>query len=235
MNLPDTDLPIPALTASDRAALTTVVTLADIVGLSFVRTPADVDALLRELGSLGDHRIGVLLKVETAAAFRHLPELLLTAMRRPRVGVMIARGDLAVECGYQRLAELQEEILWVCEAAHLPVIWATQVLEQLAKRGQPTRAEITDAAMSDRAECVMLNKGPFIDDAVNVLDDVLHRMRRHQYKKIPLLHPLTSWRLDTASPPTTPWKVPPARMGLRKTPPHGLRKERLSRAVSFPS
>ena len=83
-------------------------------------------------------------------------------MRGPRVGVMIARGDLAVECGYERLAEVQEEILWLCEAAHVPVIWATQVLETLAKTGQPSRAEITDAAMGERAECVMLNKGPYI-------------------------------------------------------------------------
>ena len=83
-------------------------------------------------------------------------------MRGERVGVMIARGDLAVECGYERLAEVQEEMLWFCEAAHIPVIWATQVLESLAKKGMPSRAEITDAAMGERAECVMLNKGPHI-------------------------------------------------------------------------
>jgi pyruvate kinase len=71
--------------------------------------------------------------------------LLLTAMRSPRIGVMIARGDLvAVEWGYQRLAEVQEEIRWVCEAAHVAVIWAaTQVLESLAKEGVPSRSEIT--------------------------------------------------------------------------------------------
>ena len=60
---------------------------------------------------------------------------------------MIVRGDLAVEIGYQRLAEMQEEMLWVCEAAHVPVIWATQVLEHLVKKGTPSRAEMTDAAM----------------------------------------------------------------------------------------
>jgi hypothetical protein len=76
-----------------------------------------------------------------------------------RFGVMIAHGDLAVECGFERMAEVQEEILWICEAAHTPVIWATQVLESLAKTGMPSRAEVTDAAMSERAECVMLNKG----------------------------------------------------------------------------
>ena len=96
---------------------------------------------------------------------------------------MIARGDLAVECGFERLSELQEEILWICEAAHVPVIWATQVLETLAKEGLPSRAEITDAAMGDRAECVMLNKGPHVLSAVGVLGDILRRMQAHQAKK----------------------------------------------------
>ena len=87
-------------------------------------------------------------------------------MRRPTVGVMIARGDLAVEVGFERMAEVQEEIMWICEAAHVPVIWATQVLETLAHTGRPSRAEVTDAAMSGRAECVMLNKGPYIAEAI---------------------------------------------------------------------
>ncbi|HCG15586.1 MAG TPA: pyruvate kinase, partial [Micrococcus luteus] len=65
---------------------------------------------------------------------------------------------LAVEAGFARMAELQEEILWLCEAAHVPAIWATQVLESLAKTGLPSRAEITDAAMAQRAEAAMLNK-----------------------------------------------------------------------------
>ena len=106
---------------------------------------------------------------------------------------MIARGDLAVEVGYERLAEFQEEILWLCEAAHLPVIWATEVLDQLARTGQPSRAEVTDAAMAQRAECVMLNKGPHVDTAIVVLDDILRRMSGHQRKKTALLRPLRSW------------------------------------------
>lgn len=114
--------------------------------------------------------------------------MLLAALAGERAaGVMIARGDLAVECGYERLAEVQEEILWLCEAAHVPVIWATQVLDQLAKTGRPSRAEITDAAMGVRAECVMLNKGPRIVEAISVLDDILHRMDRHHLKKRSLL------------------------------------------------
>jgi pyruvate kinase len=112
-------------------------------------------------------------------------------MRSPAAGVMIARGDLAIECGYERMAEVQEEMLWIAEAAHMPVIWATQVLENLAKMGQPSRAEITDAAMSERAECVMLNKGPYIIAAVRVLDNILRRMQAHQSKKASRLRPLS--------------------------------------------
>ncbi|MEL6325669.1 MAG: pyruvate kinase, partial [Cyanobacteria bacterium J06626_23] len=122
------------------------------------------------------------------------PELIVNAAGRQPFGVMIARGDLAVEIGYQRLAEMQEEILWICEAAHVPVIWATQVLENLVKTGTPSRAEMTDAAMSERAECVMLNKGPYITDAVKILDDVLTRMQAHQLKKTPQLRALQSWQ-----------------------------------------
>ncbi|WP_369827610.1 pyruvate kinase [Mycobacterium sp. E2989] len=198
INMPDTDLPISALTARDVADLAAVVELADLVDMSFVRNPADVERLLDELDRLDGHRLGVVLKIETRRAFEDLPQLLLTAMRRPRVGVMIARGDLAVECGYERMAELQEEILWLCEAAHLPVIWATQVLEQLAKTGLPSRAEISDAAMSERAECVMLNKGPFLDEAVTVLDNIMRRMADHYYKKNALLRPLRSWSASAA-------------------------------------
>ncbi len=111
-------------------------------------------------------------------------------MRSRAAGVMIARGDLAIECGYERLAEVQEEILWMSEAAHLPVVWATQVLESLAKNGLPSRSEITDAAMGERAECVMLNKGPFIVEALQTLDDILCRMQSHQDKKTAMLRRL---------------------------------------------
>jgi pyruvate kinase len=188
--LPDTRLNLPPLDGDDEAALAFAAAHADLVGYSFVRRPSDVVALQARLSALGRADLGVVLKIETREAFDHLPSLLLAAMRRPTVGVMIARGDLAVECGWERLAELQEEILWICEAAHVPVIWATQVLEQLAKEGRPSRAEITDAAMSERAECVMLNKGPHIVEALRVLDDILQRMAGHQAKKRSRLRPL---------------------------------------------
>jgi pyruvate kinase len=73
------------------------------------------------------------------------------------------------------------------------VVWATQVLETLAKTGLPSRAEITDAAMGERAECVMLNKGPHLCDAVGALDDILQRMQDHQVKKSAQLRKLQRW------------------------------------------
>ena len=191
INLPDSSLRLPALTQEDIALLPFIVSHADVVGYSFVRDPADVHLLQEELAKIGGERLGIILKIETRQAFEKLPELILASMRSQRLGVMIARGDLAVECGYERTGELQEEIMWIAEAAHVPVIWATQVLENLAKKGQPSRAEISDAAMAERAECVMLNKGPYVVEAVRVLDDVLRRMQHHQAKKSSLLRPLT--------------------------------------------
>jgi pyruvate kinase len=193
INLPDTPLRMPALTAKDLDDLAVVARTADLVGLSFAQSADDVRRLRRRLVELGAGQLGVILKIETRRGFENLPEMLFAAMACPAAGVMIARGDLAVECGYERLAEVQEEMLWACEAAHMPVVWATQVLETLAKTGLHSRAEITDAAMGERAECVMLNKGPHILDAMRTLDDVLRRMQAHQSKKRPLLRALKAW------------------------------------------
>lgn len=189
INLPDSALRLPALTAKDGVDLAFVAAHADVVELSFANTAKDVESLQQQLVSLGKQP-AIVLKIETRRAFENLPDMLLTAMRSPCCGVMIARGDLAVECGFERLAEVQEQILWICEAAHVPVIWATQVLESLAKQGMPSRAEITDAAMGHRAECVMLNKGPHMLTAVRVLDDILRRMQPHQTKKRAMLREL---------------------------------------------
>jgi pyruvate kinase len=193
INLPDTDLEVPIVTATDRPLLEFVARRADMVALSFLRHEGDIEMVREELRHVGAGSIPLILKIETTQAFHHLPELLLEAMRSPVVGVMIARGDLAVEGGYPRLAEVQEEILWLCEAAHLPVIWATEVLDTLARTGRPSRAEVTDAAMAQQAECIMLNKGPHVDMAIAMLDDILTRMAGHQRKKMPILRPLRSW------------------------------------------
>ncbi|TAH35828.1 MAG: pyruvate kinase [Planctomycetota bacterium] len=190
INLPDSQLRLGALSEKDLEDLDFVARHADVVELSFANSARDVELLQQHLASLGHRPPAVVLKIETRRGFESLPDMLLAAMRWPCCGVMIARGDLAVECGFERLAEVQEEILWICEAAHVPVIWATQVLETLAKKGVPSRAEITDAAMGHRAECVMLNKGPHVLSAVTVLDDILRRMQAHQAKKRAMLRQL---------------------------------------------
>lgn len=191
INLPDSRLSIAGLTPQDRSDLDFVASRADLIGLSFVRSADDVVELERELDHRGAASAGILVKVETRQAFDYLPSILLAGMRSPPLGVMVARGDLAVELGFERLAEVQEEILWLCEAAHVPVVWATQVLDSLTRKGQPSRAEVTDAAMAGRAECVMLNKGPHAALALRFLDDVLGRMQQHQTKKRALLRRLS--------------------------------------------
>lgn len=193
INLPDCQLQMPALSAKDIDDLRAVASEADMVGLSFVQRSDDVALVQTQLRQLGRENMGLVLKIETLQGFENLPELMLSAMAANSAGIMIARGDLAVECGYERLAEVQEEILWCAEAAHLPVIWATQVLESLAKTGLPSRAEISDAGLGVRAECVMLNKGPYITQAIRTLDDILQRMGGHQHKKRPLMRALHAW------------------------------------------
>jgi pyruvate kinase len=106
---------------------------------------------------------------------------------------MIARGDLAVEVGFQRLAELQEEILWLTEAAYTPVVWATPVLDNFVRKGKLSRAEMSDVVLAQRAECVMLNKGDFLPEALPIVDDIFRRMQGHQHKKTPRLRALHAW------------------------------------------
>ncbi len=200
LNFPDTSLKLSPLTDKDKEDLDFIATHADIVGYSFVQEIADIELLQQELEARqhkrSHHEIALVAKIETPQAIKNLPELIVRAAGKQPFGVMIARGDLAVEIGYQRLAQMQEEILCLCEAAHVPVIWATQVLEQFVKKGVPSRAEMTDAAMAERAECVMLKKGSLQAQAVTILDDVLKRMQEHQSKKTSQLRTLHSWKFD---------------------------------------
>lgn len=184
INFPDSDLKVRGLTEKDREDLKFIAKHADVVNFSFVNSGKDVEDLLRELEVLGVlEEIGVILKIETGKAYDRLYEILITAMRKKHIGVMIARGDLAVETGWQHMGLVQEELLALCGAAHVPVTWATQVLENLAKKGLPSRSEITDATNSLKAECVMLNKGPYIIDAIRLLDSILKETEKFRIKK----------------------------------------------------
>lgn len=191
INLPDSELSITALTEEDKANIPFICKHADMVGYSFVSHPDDIAKLRHEISKYAlRHKPSIVLKIERLAAVQNLPALLMEGMKEPALGVMIARGDLAVEIGFERLSEIQEEILWICEAAHVPVIWATQVLETLNKTGYATRSEITDAAIGVKAECVMLNKGKYIVKAIETLDDILTRQLGHVNKKRYIMRPL---------------------------------------------
>ena len=195
LNFPDTDFAVDALTDKDLDNLDFVARHADAIEYSFVQSPHDVIRLQDALAAKRDdwQKLWLVLKIETSAAVARLPEIVVQAASRQPLAIMIARGDLAVEIGFGRTAEMQEEILWLAEAAHTPAIWATQVLEQLVSKGTPARGEMTDAAMAARAECVMLNKGPFLLEAIETLDVILERMSANQYKKTPRLRRLKSW------------------------------------------
>jgi pyruvate kinase len=193
INFPDSAIDIPSLTVEDRAHLPFVLKHADIVGYSFVRTPGDVQILEQ---FINERKATVpapylVIKIETPEAVKNLPALLLQGMKQTAFGVMIARGDLAVEIGFERMSEIQEEILWICEAAHVPVIWATQVLETLNKSGLATRSEVTDAAHAAMAECVMVNKGAHTVRVIETLKDILLRSGGHHFKKTYSMRPLS--------------------------------------------
>ncbi len=192
LNFPDSPIDVPAFTAQDREDLRFVAQHATAVGLSFAHQPQDLLDLRKALEDLGCPDLGIVIKIETREAIHRLAQLLLAGLNIPRFGVMIARGDLAVEVGFEHLALVQEDILCLCDAAHVPVIWATQVLENLAKSGLPARAEITDAATGQRAECVMLNKGRFVLDAVKILADLLGSRERQRIKKRQVFRDITA-------------------------------------------
>ena len=196
LNFPDSTLPVPALGEKDLADLPHVLALADLVGFSFVQHADDIEALQAAMAELRPQdwsTLPLVAKIETPRAIAQLPQIIVAAAGRQPMAVMIARGDLAVEIGFERLAEMQEELMWLAEAAHVPVIWATQVLEQLVRKGLPSRGEMTDAAMAVRAEAVMLNKGPHVLEGVHALDRMLTRMADHQDKKTPKLRALAAW------------------------------------------
>jgi len=190
INFPDTTLQIPSLTEFDKRCLPFICENADLIGYSFVKSEEDIRQLRSELKKLGQTYPSLIIKIETPEAVKNLPFLLLEGMKENALGLMIARGDLAVEIGFERMGEIQEEILWICEAAHIPVVWATQVLESLHKVGMATRSEITDAGHAALAECVMINKGEYTIEVMETLRDIIQRASTHRIKKRFTFRPL---------------------------------------------
>lgn len=191
LNFPDTVFETTPITAYDLECLPFIVEHADMLGFSFVNSAADMQLLRRQLKLLKKPVFPVIAKIETAQAVKNLAEIILQGMHQDQFGVMVARGDLAIEIGFERMSEIQDEILWLCEAAHVPVIWATQVLESMNKSGIATRGEITDAVHAAAADCVMLNKGGHILEVLQTLVNILIRSRRNSLKNRRLFRKLS--------------------------------------------
>lgn len=193
LNFPDTDLDVEILDEKDKKDLKFALEHGDIICFSFVRSKEDIIKIKKEMINIDENKakkIPIMAKIENVEAVKHLAEIILTGASENPFSVMIARGDLAVEIGYIRLAELQQEISWICEAASIPVVWATEVFSNLVDNGIPTRAEVTDATEGALSECIMLNKGNYIVDAVKMLVKIFKNVEVHQYKKTPQLRAL---------------------------------------------
>jgi pyruvate kinase len=154
VNLPDTPLSTPALTEKDRADLDWAIEHElDYVALSFVRQPEDLYELKRLIKQRNSD-VRVVIKIEKTEALEHLDELIANTDV-----VLVARGDLGVETDIWRVPLIQKDIVARCQAAGVPVIVATQMLQSMVASPMPTRAEVSDVANAvfDRADAVMLS------------------------------------------------------------------------------
>lgn len=182
VHFPESPLGLPALTPKDRADLDFVVEHADMVGLPFVQSGEDMDQLVEALAARRASHLGIVARIETRRAVEHLPEIIVRGAGRHPFGVMIGCGEPALETGCERPAAIQEELLSLCEAAHVPVIRSTRWPEGLARRGLPSFPRLTDATPL-RAGCVMISAGPFVLDAIALLDEVVECIEADQEKK----------------------------------------------------
>ncbi len=193
INFPDTDLVIDAITPTDKKIFANIVEYADILGISFAQSDKDIKELQDMLKEINKESIAIVPKIETKLALKNLPKILEQLLQGDKFALMIARGDLAIEVGFDNLPYVQEEIFNICEAAHVPVIYATQILEGKMKNNLPSRAEVIDAANAQRADCVMLNKGPFVVDTIVSIKNILKTVHGIFHKNKQLLSNCKLW------------------------------------------
>ena len=176
VNMPDTLLPMSAMTPKDRADLDAALELGvDWIALSFVQRPEDV----AELKKIVAGRAGVLAKIEKPKALDSLHGILELAD-----ALMVARGDLGVEMPLERVPGLQKQITHAARKAGKPVVVATQMLESMITSPMPTRAEVSDVATAvfDGADAVMLSAetaaGQYPVEAVAIMSRIISRIEQ---------------------------------------------------------
>lgn len=200
VNVPDAEIPIPALTDKDRRDLAFAVDHGvDWIGLSFVQRPEDIaDAKKLMAGPNGEIRGGVIAKIEKPQAIKRLHDIIEAAD-----GIMVARGDLGVELNPEEVPPLQKKIVNATRLTGKPVIVATQMLESMIESPAPTRAEVSDVANAvyDGADAVMLSAetaaGQWPEEAVLMMDAIARQVERDEsyIQRVRLL--------DTPPDPTT--------------------------------
>ncbi len=178
VNVPDAEIPIPALTDKDRKDLAFAVQhAADWIGLSFVQRPEDLAEARRLMGGHGS----LCAKIEKPMAVRRLDEIL-----EMSDGVMVARGDLGVELDPEEVPPLQKRIVNAARTLGKPVLVATQMLESMIESPSPTRAEVSDVANAvyDGADAVMLSAetaaGEWPEEAVGIMDRIAGQVERDE-------------------------------------------------------
>ncbi len=182
VNVPDVEIPIPALTDKDRRDLAFAVDKgADWIGLSFVQRPDDLAEARRLMGGIGASTPALCAKIEKPMAVRRLDAIIEMAD-----GVMVARGDLGVELHPEEVPPLQKKIVNKTRIAGKPVIVATQMLESMIESPAPTRAEVSDVANAvyDGADAVMLSAetaaGEWPEEAVAIMDRIAVQVERDE-------------------------------------------------------
>jgi pyruvate kinase len=188
VNLPDTKTKVPALTDKDRRDLEFALAHgANWIALSFVRSPKDIHELKAIIGDRNSY-IKVMAKIEKPEALEEIDAIIEAAD-----GIMIARGDLAVEVPQEKMPLIQKDIIKRCIRKAKPVVVATQMMESMIENSNPTRAEITDVANAviDGADAVMLSgetsMGKYPDRVIQIMEKILHNIENHDeliYNKV---------------------------------------------------
>ena len=184
VNIPGAYLSISSITDKDREDIVFGMKEdVDLMALSFVRKPEDISEL-REILKKGKKHIGIIAKIETQEAIEHIDDIINLSD-----GIMVARGDLAIEIGAEHVPVVQKMIIKKCNDKGVPVIVATQMLESMIHSPVPTRAEVSDIANSifDGTDAIMLSEettlGEYPVEAVEVMTHVAQEVEGSIYSK----------------------------------------------------
>ena len=175
VNLPNTDISLPALTKKDKEDAIFAISLeVDWIALSFVRHAEDLIELRELIEKHSEHKIPIIAKIEKPDAVANIDKIIAHCD-----GLMVARGDLGVEVPAEEVPLIQKELVRTAKRARIPVIIATQMMETMITSLTPTRAEVNDVANSvmDGADAVMLSGetsvGKYPVEVIQKMSDIL--------------------------------------------------------------